>query len=63
MPFGNKTIQGHFKDHVAMYLEAPEATFTPTAMAPKAKFTISLVNHIDPRRNISRGTLCMSSGV
>eukprot|EP00798_Chlamydomonas_sp_ICE-L_P022134 gene22134-29196_t len=39
---------------LAVYLDASEAQYTPLHMSPKAVFTLTLVNHLDPASNVNR---------
>ena len=40
---------------VSVYLDAPEASFTPLSMSPKASFKLGLINHLDPAKSYSKG--------
>jgi hypothetical protein len=44
-PKGNPTHKG--EPSLAVYLDAPEATYTPVSMSPKCKFELHLINQ-DP---------------
>jgi hypothetical protein len=39
----------------ALYLDYPEALFTPVHMSPKAKFELHLINQVDPSKTIVKG--------
>jgi hypothetical protein len=39
----------------SLYLDYPEAAFTPVHMSPKAKFELSLINQLDPTKTITKG--------
>lgn len=49
-PRGNKV------QSLSVYLDAPEATYTPLHMSPKAAFKLILVNQLDPSRNFVKET-------
>ena len=51
-PKGNKVSQ------LSVYLDAPEAAYTPLHMSPKCSFKLTLVNHMDPAKSVDKGT-CM----
>lgn len=39
----------------SVYLDAPEAAWTPSSMSPKAKFCLHLHNQLDPTKKFSKG--------
>lgn len=43
----------------SVFLDAPEAPYTPLSMSPKANFTLKMINKLDPARSTSKG-VCMS---
>lgn len=42
-------------DMAALYLDYPEALFTPVHMSPKAKFELRMINQLDPSKTIVKG--------
>ena len=48
-PRGNKV------DQLSVYLEAPEAPFTPLHLCPRAAFRLTLVSFKNPARNSHKG--------
>lgn len=48
-PSGNK------QNFLAVYLDAPEAAYTPQHMSPNATFKLTLVNHLDPSKSHHKG--------
>lgn len=58
-PKGNETQRGN--DHVAVYLDFPEASYTPQHMCPKARFELVAVNQLDNARSMKRGEVLVVS--
>lgn len=52
-PKGNESQRG--SDHVAVYLDFPEASYTPQQMCPKAHFELIAVNQDDGSKSIQKG--------
>jgi hypothetical protein len=50
----NQTRDG---PNLALFLDAPEASFTPHHMNPTADFTLKLVNHRDSTKSFHKGEL------
>lgn len=42
-------------DYVAVYLDFPEATFTPVQICPKAHFELMAVNQANEQESLRRG--------
>ncbi|KAG2490856.1 hypothetical protein HYH03_010774 [Edaphochlamys debaryana] len=40
--------------HVSVFLEYPEASYTPATLNPKANFKLICINHKDPTKNFSK---------
>lgn len=58
-PKGNETQRGN--DHVAVYLDFPEASYTPQHMCPKARFELVAVNQVDSTKSMRRGEVLVFS--
>lgn len=43
--------------HLSLFLDAPEATFTPHHMNPTADFTLKLINQRDESKSFHKGKL------
>jgi len=52
-PRGNEHQRA--SDYVAVYLDFPEAAFTPTHICPKAHFELVAINQNEPENSIKRG--------
>lgn len=50
-PKGNKVEC----QQMSLYLDFPEAPFTPLHLSPKASFKLTLVNHLDETKSIIKG--------
>ena len=52
-PRGNDTARQ--PDQIAVYLDFPEASYTPPNMSPKAQFELIVENQLHPDKTLSRG--------
>jgi len=48
-------VRGHSGKFLSLYLDAPEAAFTPAHMAPRATFSIGLINQLPGQPPLMRG--------
>ena len=47
--------RGNKQDSLAVYLDAPEAAWTPAHLNPKASFKLELINHKNPDEPFFKG--------
>jgi hypothetical protein len=54
-PKGNKQSEPQAQEYLAIYLDAPEAAWTPQHMNPKALFKLTVHCHSDPAGSMVKG--------
>jgi hypothetical protein len=58
LAFINQTRDGPY---LALFLDAPEASFSPHHMNPTAEFTLKLLNHRDSAKSFHKGELIIEN--